>query len=291
MADSYFAIAGRSLHTKFGPQSRRLLTHTPPPVPALFRWFPELPPRLPWVELTKVPTPVQRLSGLGEVLGMGDLYVKRDDQCGLWYGGNKPRKLEFLLADALARKAKMVITFGALGSNHAVATAICGRRLGLDVVLILVDQPLSDSVRRNLLLAHAQGAELVYAGGRLGATWAAARQWLRRTIRGQRRLSYLIRPGGSSALGCLGYVNAALELAEQIKAGELPLPDDIFVPVGSNGTIAGLEVGIRLAGLSIRVVGVCVSDRLPLSAQSVTLLANRSGHCSTDTRRACLRAV
>ena len=76
---------------------------------------------------------------------------------GLYYGGNKPRKLEFLLGDALARGARTVITFGALGSNHALATAICGRRLGLRVVLILVPQPLSDAARHNLLLAHAQG--------------------------------------------------------------------------------------------------------------------------------------
>ena len=243
--------------------------------PTLFRWFPELQTRLPWVALTRVPTPVHHLTKLGRTMGLDELWVKRDDLCGLWYGGNKPRKLEFLLGDALARHARTVITFGALGSNHALATAICGQKLGLHAVLIPVRQPVTDNVRRNLLLAHAQGAELVYAGNSPGAGWAAVRHWLTHTVgdRGQR--PYLILPGGSSARGCLGYVSAALELAEQIKAGEIPQPDDVFVPVGSNGTMAGLEVGLRLASLETRVVGVRVSDRLPITPQRVALLANR----------------
>ena len=250
-------------------------TLAPPAEPTLFRWYPELRGRLPWVALTQVPTPVHRLAKLGQVLGTCELWAKRDDQCGLWYGGNKPRKLEFLLGDALARRSKTVITFGALGSNHALATAICGRKLGLHTVLILVRQPITDSVRQNLALAHAQDAELVYAGGNPGAGWAAVRHWLKHTIGTSRWPPCLILPGGSSPRGCLGYVNAALELAEQVKAGELPPPDDLFVPVGSNGTMAGLEVGLRLAGLETRVVGVRVSDRLTISAQTVALLANR----------------
>ena len=84
----------------------------------------------PWVGLTRTPSATHRLVNLGKVLGMGELYIKRDDQCGLWYGGNKPRKLEFLLGDALARGSGAVVTFGGLGSNHALATAICARKLG-----------------------------------------------------------------------------------------------------------------------------------------------------------------
>ena len=140
-----------------------------PVEPTLLRWFPELKSSLPWVALTQVPTPVHRLANLGRILEIPELWVKRDDRCGIWYGGNKPRKLEFLLGHALARRAKTVITFGALGSNHGVATTICGSRLGLRVVLLLVRQPPSDSMRQNLLLAHAQGAELVYTGNSRGA--------------------------------------------------------------------------------------------------------------------------
>ena len=247
---------------------------TPPAEPAMFRWYPGLRESLPWVALTRVPSPVHRLANLGSALGMQELWIKRDDQCGIWYGGNKPRKLEFLLGDALAQRAGTVITFGALGSNHTLATAVCGRKLGLQTVLILVRQPLSDSVRRNLLLVHAQGAKLVYAGGSARAVLAAVLHRLKHTI-GSRRRAYIILPGGSSPRGCLGYVNAALELAEQIEAGELPQPDNIFVPVGSNGTMAGLEVGLRLAGLETRVVGVRVSDRLPIGPRAVARLANR----------------
>ena len=97
--------------------------------PALLRWFPELRTGVPWVSLTSVPSPVHRLTVLGRALGMDDLWLKRDDQCGLRYGGNKPRKLEYLLGHALARRAKTIITFGALGSNHTLATAIYGRML------------------------------------------------------------------------------------------------------------------------------------------------------------------
>ena len=244
--------------------------------PTLFHWFPELRDSLPWVPLTRVPSPVHRLADLGRELGLEDLWIKRDDACGLWYGGNKPRKLEFLLGDAVARRARAVITFGGLGSNHAVATAVCGRRFGLHSILVLVDQPISNEVRHNLLLAHAQGAELVYAGGSRRAAWAAARHWLVRTVGDRGRRPYLVLPGGSSPRGCLGYVNAALELADQIKAKEMPPPDDVFVPVGSNGTMAGLQAGFRLAGLETRGVGVRVSDRLPVGARAIAMLANRS---------------
>ena len=206
---------------------------------------------------------------------MSELYIKRDDQCGLWYGGNKPRKLEFLLGDALARSSGAVITFGGLGRNHALATAICAGKLELVPVLILVPQPVSESVRRNLLLMGSQGAELVYARGKTSATLAAVRLTLKHLVAGGGRPPYLILPGGSSPVGCLGYVSAALELAEQVKAGELPQPDDIFVPVGSNGTMAGLLVGLRLAEMDTRVVGVRVSDRLPVTPRAVARLANR----------------
>ena len=178
--------------------------------PALFRWFPDLKDRFPWVGLTQTPSPTHRLANLGKVLGMSELYIKRDDQCGLWYGGNKPRKLEFLLGDALARSSGAVITFGGLGSNHALATAICAGKLELVPVLILVPQPVSESVRRNLLLMGSQGAELVYARGKTSATLAAVRLTLKHLVAGGGRPPYLILPGGSSPVGCLGYVSSAL---------------------------------------------------------------------------------
>ena len=242
--------------------------------PALFRRFPELQDRVPWVSLTRTPARVHPLANIGRTLDMDDLWIKRDDECGIWYGGNKPRKLEFLLGEALSRSARTVITFGGVGSNHALATAICGRELGLRVVVVMVHQPLSDEARRNLLLAHSQGARLVFGGGHNGARRAGVRSWLRYAML-DRRPPYLVMPGGSTPRGCLGYVSAALELADQIRAGEAPQPDDIIVSVGSNGTMAGLLVGLGLAGLESRVIGVRVSDQLPTNPRAVAGLADR----------------
>lgn len=99
--------------------------------PELFTADPDLARRVPWVRLTSGPTRVHRLIGLGEALGAGDLWIKRDDERSPWYGGNKPRKLEFLLGAAHARGCDAVLTFGALGSNHALATALYGAKAGL----------------------------------------------------------------------------------------------------------------------------------------------------------------
>ncbi len=242
----------------------------------LFQRFPTLQRALPRVELTVLPTPARRLENLERALGAGELWVKCDDRCGLWYGGNKPRKLEFLLGEALARGADTVITFGTLGTHHGLATTICAGRLGLRTVLILVDEPVRDETRKNLLLCHAHGAELCYAGTRHKATALGAWNWLRCCDPLRRRFPYLIMPGGSTPRGAIGYVNAALELEEQIRAGELPEPDVIFVPVGSNGTMAGLEAGLRLTRLRSRVIGVCVSDQVRIDAQTVAKLANNT---------------
>lgn len=245
-------------------------------VPPLFQRFPALRQALPRAELTALPTPAHRLQNLEHTLGGGQLWIKRDDQSGRWYGGNKPRKLEFLLGQALARGADTVITFGTLGTHHGLATTICAGELGLDTVLILVDEPMRDEVRANLLLCHAHGAQLCYAGTRWKATILGVWRWLRHCHPLRRQFPYLIMPGGSTPRGAIGYVNAALELEDQVRAGELPEPDYIFVPVGSNGTMAGLEAGLRLTNLRSTVIGVCVSDQMRIDARAVADLANDS---------------
>lgn len=240
----------------------------------LFQRFPVLREALPRAELTKLPTPAHRLKNLERAVGAGELWIKRDDQGGRWYGGNKPRKLEFLLGEALAKGTCTVITFGTLGTHHGLATTICAGKLGLDTVLILVDEPVREEIRTNLLLCHAHGAKLCYAGTRRRATVLGAWHWLRHCNPLRRQFPYLIMPGGSTPRGVIGYVNAALELEDQVQAGELPEPDVIFVPVGSNGTMAGLEAGLRLTDLRTKVIGVCVSDRVQIDAQTVANLAN-----------------
>ena len=222
---------------------------------ALFLRFPRLPEQLPHVPLARVATPVEPLSLTGL---RGELWIKRDDLSGARYGGNKVRKLEFLLGRAEDRGVRRVITAGAMGSHHALATAVHGRARGLKVTLCLSPQETTPHVRRNLLLDHAVGAELVHV---------PRIELLPAVLRAQ-RLRYLdegamiIAPGGSDPVGTLGYVDAALELAEQVEAGMAPRPDVVHVACGTMGTAAGLAVGFALADLPIRVRAVRVVGRI-----------------------------
>jgi D-cysteine desulfhydrase len=240
---------------------------------AIERAYPAL-RRVPRVPLTRLPTRVHRLQRLGAALGREDLWVKRDDESGALYGGNKPRKLEFLLGDALARGKRTVITSGGIGTHHGLATAICARSVGMRTILLLLKQPVTEHVRRCLLFDYAAGAELHY-----GPTVPSLVARGLRVCAGELRrdgLPYIIPTGGTSARGTLGYVNAAFELGEQIAAGALPEPDWIFVPMGSGGTVAGLVLGARLAGVRSRIVAVLVSDIFPPSAAQLARLANRT---------------
>lgn len=232
----------------------------------LFECFPSLADKVPYVSLGEFPTPVQELPQLGADLGIGHLYIKRDDLSGKTYGGNKPRKLEFLLGNAVRANAKEVITFGAAGSNHSLATAIYARQLGLQSISMLMPQPNAKYVRRNLLMSHYCGAELHSCGAELhlrrtmplvylATTLQFIRHWPR-----HRRLPQLIPPGGSSPLGALGFVNAAFELKVQIARNEIPEPDYLYVATGTMGTAAGLVLGLRAANLKTRVVPIRVAD-------------------------------
>ncbi|MCA9671555.1 MAG: pyridoxal-phosphate dependent enzyme [Myxococcales bacterium] len=209
---------------------------------------------LPRVELGRFPTATQRLEHLSERLG-ADLWVKRDDLSGEPYGGNKVRKLELLLADARARGARCVLTGGATGSNHVLATAVYGRALGLATHAVVFRQPENAFVRRNAARCRALGVKLYPVTSPLSLPLALARVAAATRADGRR---YDMLPGGSTPLGTLGYVAAACELAEQVRAGELPEPVAIWVPIGSAGTAVGLQLGLALCGLRTRVVAVCV---------------------------------
>jgi D-cysteine desulfhydrase len=241
----------------------------PPRELALVRRFPAL-RVLPRVELATLPTPVAplRLVGLPE----GALWIKRDDATSALYGGNKPRKLEFTLADAQSRGARRIVTTGGIGTHHGLATALFARTLGIATTVVVVPQPVTAHVREQLLALRAAGAALVPAEGVLGAAIQVVRALAGATLRGER--PYLMPTGGSSALGDVGFVSAAFELAEQIRAGLLPEPAEILVPVGSGGTHAGLVLGAKLAGLPARVVGVLVTDILPPSPRRLARLAD-----------------
>ncbi len=241
---------------------------------ALERRFPELGGRLPRLPLATLPTPVHRLFALERDAGLGALWIKRDDLTGVPYGGNKVRKLEWLLADARARGRRTVLTTGALGSNHALATTIYARASGFRVLLVLIPQPITAHVRRTLLLDQAYGAVIHAVPSIAAARRRVVRLLASGMVHGDR--PYLVPTGGSSTLGTLGYVNAALELVEQVAAGGLPEPAAIVAPLGSGGTVAGLVAGLALAGSAAKVIAVRVTDLLPPSPEFLARLANRA---------------
>jgi D-cysteine desulfhydrase len=240
----------------------------------LYTQFPQLRSSLPRVPLFGEPTPVSPLARLGARVGQGSLWVKNDGLRGTLYGGNKTRKLEFILADALAKRAQTILTFGALGTNHGLATALYGRQHGLRTVLLLVYQPLDDKVRQSLYWLGEAGATLHYTISPWQTRLRLPFLFLRHVDWRRRRLPYFLMPGGSTPIGTVGYVNAAFELAQQVTQGELPEPQTIMVPLGSGGTAAGLLLGLRLSGLKSRLVTVCVSDTMLLTPQTVSRLAN-----------------
>jgi 1-aminocyclopropane-1-carboxylate deaminase/D-cysteine desulfhydrase-like pyridoxal-dependent ACC family enzyme len=167
------------------------------------------------------------------------------------YGGNKVRKLEYLFADARVRGASRVVTLGAAGSHHVLATTVFGARLGFTVEAFLVPQPRTAHALDVLRADLACGARVRPVG-----SWAAAAL---RCVLVLGRDAYVIPVGGSNSLGALGYVDAAAELATQVRAGTAPEPDLLVVALGSGATAAGLAVGLEQQGLKTRVVGVAVS--------------------------------
>lgn len=230
---------------------------------ALFRRFPELERRIPWLPIAQTPTAVEPLEG-----EVRDLWIKRDDLTAEPYGGNKVRKLEFLLAAAKARGAKRIITVGAAGSHHALATTIYGRRFGFDVTLVLFPQPLTQHVREILLLDHVFGAELRYTR-RMELVPAAL---FATTLRYRSQVPFVIPAGGSDAVGTLGYVSAALELAEQVATGALPEPKTVVVAAGTLGTAAGLALGFAIAGMQTRIKAIRITSRIVTNERALARL-------------------
>jgi D-cysteine desulfhydrase len=238
-----------------------LITH-------LHQRFPALAETLPHLELSERPTPVRELTGLG-------IWVKEDGAFGSGgWGGNKVRKLEWLIPDARRRGRRSILTFGGLGTNWGLATALYAREHGLETALALVDQPIDDHVSAQLARLEASGAR-IYRTHTKARTVAILPWLLARNARGGHP-PYLLPAGGSSPVGALGYVEAALEIAAQVEDGSLPEPAHAIVPVGTGGTAAGLALGFQLAGLRTRVVGVVVNDQLRLDAPVFARLARRT---------------
>ena len=226
---------------------------------------------LPRIPICKLPTPVRAAPGLGD-----DVWVKDDALSAEPWGGNKPRKLEWILADAKVRRRRTILTFGGIGTNHGLATALYARREGLDCVLALVEQPRTEEVERQLrrLREAATRVYLTRDGRRTALALPAL--VLRHAQLRPPRLPYIVPPGGSSPVGAVGFVEAALELADQVRAGELPEPESVYIALGSGGSAAGLTAGFAIAGMRTRVNAVLVNDQLPLGHDRILRLAKRT---------------
>jgi len=223
------------------------------------------------VRLARLPTPVEPLARLGERLGV-ELYCKRDDLTGAELSGNKVRKLEFLLCDALARGARTVVTCGGEQSNHARATALACARLGLRSVLLLrtADPLRPPALEANLVLDHLAGAEV---------RWITPAEY---RDRGERMRSvaaevdrgYVVPEGGSNALGAWGYAACFEEMLEQV-----PRPFTVIYACGSGGTGAGLLLGRTLRGAhDVRLVGVNVCDDREYFVRVIGAILEDAGH-------------
>jgi len=239
----------------------------------------------PSVELACRPTPLVPLPRLSRRLGC-TLLCKRDDLTGAVLSGNKVRKLEFLLAEALARGFNGVITCGGEQSNHARATAVAATRLGLTSHLVLrtPDPSSPPTLEGNILLDRLVGATIHWiAPEDYPQRNAIMESEAARLARTQDRSMYQVPEGGSNALGAWGYVRCAAELLQQLGRQQAT----VVCAVGSGGTMAGLLAGCRMLDLPYRLVGVCVCDDRPFFQQRISeILDQMAEDYSVDVRLA-----
>ncbi len=211
-------------------------------------------PRLP---LGTFPTPLQHAPRLSAAVGVPVL-IKRDDLTGVGVGGNKVRKLEYLLADALAQGADTVVTGGGPQSNHAALTALAAARIGLGAHLVFYGDRAGDRPEGNGVLNVLVGAQITYTGDKDRSSVDVVMERVAADLRGAGRTPYVIPRGGTTPLGCAGYVRASLELAGQLTVLDVA-PTRLVVATGSCGTQAGLELGARWLQAPYRITGVTVS--------------------------------
>ena len=215
--------------------------------------------KFPRVTLGHLPTPLEPMDRLSQHLGGPRFWVKRDDCTGLSSGGNKTRKLEYLMADAQKQGADTIITQGATQSNHARQTAAAAAKLGMGCHILLEDRTGSNDasyiMSGNVLLDRLHGASVSKRSG--GADMNAEMEALAETLRDQGKKPYIIPGGGSNATGALGYVNCARELVEQANAMGLKI-DALVHATGSSGTQAGLVAGLAAIESDIHLLGIGV---------------------------------
>lgn len=237
------------------------------------------------VSATYLPTPIEPLDRLSDYLGGPRIWVKRDDCTGLSTGGNKARKLDFLIGDALDKGADCVVTIGSLQSNHARQTAAAAAKYGLSCYLLLQDNPKVSNEPRfidngNIFLDKLHGAKISIHSD--GECLHSAMLRLVDTLRSEQRNPYVIPLGGSNFIGSLGYVQAANEILTQADSLDVEF-DTLIHATGSGGTQAGLIVGLLTHQSPIKVVGVSVDTDATTKKERVNQLAREiSQHLSLN---------
>ncbi len=233
--------------------------------------------KYPRVALCHQPTPIEPMVRLSEHLAGPKLFIKRDDCTGLATGGNKTRKLEFLIGDALAQKAGMVVTQGAVQSNHVRQTAAAVCKFGLECHALLErrvpNAPSEYQSSGNVLLDKMFGATLEYRDG--GLDMNAEAQAVCEKLRAEGRRPYFIPGGGSNEIGALGYVSCAQEIMEQSETGGLAF-DWLVMGTGSTGTQAGLAAGFHANGGALKVMGISVRQPRDKQVGAVHRLASKT---------------
>ena len=210
------------------------------------------------IDLAQLPTPIEKLERLSKIFEGPQIYIKRDDLTGVGMTGNKVRKLEFLLGEALQNKCDYVITCGGSQSNHARATAVAAAKVGLKSLLVLRSS-MSAPLEGNLFIGRLVGAEFEYITPEEYMRVDDVMLGLAEKLKAKGHKPYIIPEGGSNAVGSLGYVKATEELAHQIKSLKLRI-DHIVVAVGSGGTYAGLLLGKFLYDLPAQIHGINICD-------------------------------
>ena len=229
----------------------------------------------PRVSLAHLPTPLEFLPRLTNHLGGPNVYVKRDDCTGLGTGGNKTRKLEFLMADAIKKKANVIITQGAVQSNHARQTAAAAAKIGMKCELVfekrVADATTAYKESGNVFLDKLFGANIHEVAN--GSDMTKEMEDLSDQLREQGSNPYIITGGGSNPIGALGYVDCVIELITQAKSKDITF-DSIIMATGSAGTQAGLVVGSKITKSNIPVLGIGVNAPKEAQEEKVFKLAS-----------------
>lgn len=231
--------------------------------------FPRLAEQLPKTTIADLPTPLRNYS-LPDTVIDNSMLVKHDDLSSEIYGGNKIRKLEYILQRAIDRKAKRVATFGTVASNHALATSLYATELDLECTCLLSHQSKTPKAPLALNMHLQNHTEIVRFGGSRRSRVSTMREYL------QNRHTWVIPTGGSSWLGAVGFVNAGLELAAQLDAAGIQTPDRLYVANGTMGTAAGLALGLALADVTTEVHAIRVTHEIVANRNAMRHLIDKT---------------